>query len=116
MTGCRLALDPTIASLADFAASMGAPQPVRVVRLATGELVFATDPRFIASQAAMFLAMCSMLVASMNAPALAPTIAPTPAQQRGARSLAIREGVAPRPRRATAADRQRAEAAKWGWA
>jgi hypothetical protein len=112
MTGCRLALDPTIASLADFAASLGSPQPVRVVRLATGELVFATDPRFIASQAAMFLTMCSMLVASMNVPAPVQT----PAQQRGARSLAIREGVATRPRRATAADRQRAEAAKWGWA
>jgi hypothetical protein len=45
----------------------------------------------------------------------APSYQPTRESAIGARHLGYSEGVRPPPRRETAADRQRAAAAKWGF-
>ena len=108
MAPAPFALDPTIAALADFAASLGPPPVVHVYIVAPGVVAFAMDPRFVQSAAAMFVIMMAMTIARLAAQ-------PTEASARGARHLAYSEGVARAPKRSTAADRRAAECRAWGF-
>ena len=78
MATAHLPLDPAIALLADFCATLGEPAPIRSI-----------DVRFF--------------------------VAPTLEQANGAKALAISEGVATAPKRPTANDRIKANAAAWGF-
>ena len=98
MAPAPFALDPTIAALADFAASLGEPRPIRSI-----------DPRFFASSAALFWTMFQIACAWTTA------YQGTVETHAGARHLAYSEGVARAPKRSTAADRRAAECRAWGF-
>ena len=94
-----IALDPTIEALADAAARLGPPQPLRFVNAQALALAIA--------------AFCGLAFLAASAQ---PAYQATQASAAGARHLAISEGVRRAPRRPTAAERAQAEAAKWGFA
>jgi hypothetical protein len=108
MTSNVIPLDPTIAALADFSASLGPMPVVHVIRLYTGEFVFAPDSRFILGAATMFTLAMAMVVANHAAQ-------PTEASTRGVRHMAYREGAVKPPKRKSAADRRAAEVRAWGF-
>lgn len=93
MATAHLPLDPTIAALADFCATLGPPAPI-----------ISIDVRFFVASASLFWCMFSIAASQYR---------PTLEQAHGARALAISEGVATAPKRATADDRVKAKL--WGF-